>query len=95
MLRVLLFALALLAAQQSALAHDVWHAAGAGQSQQQDKLCPLHDALGTVVGALDAPLAAPLLLKLETRKPAFEPGNGLFLDAPLPSSRGPPARPLK
>ena len=92
MLRVLLLALALLAAQQGALAHDVWHAAGAGQSQQQDKLCPLHDALGTVVGALDAPLAGPLLLKLASETPAFEPGSELFLAAPLPSSRGPPAR---
>ena len=92
MLRVLLLALALLGAQQSALAHDVWHAAGAGQSQQQDRLCPLHDALGTVVGALDAPLAGPLLLKLEIQKCAFEPGNELFLAAPRPSSRGPPAR---
>ena len=91
MLRILLLALALLAAQQSALAHGVWHAAGAGQGQQQDKLCPLHDALGTVAGALDAPLAGPFLLKLEIQKLQSKSGNELFLAAPLPSSRGPPA----
>jgi len=94
MLRVLLLALALLAAQQSALAHGVWHAAGAAQSQQQDNnLCKLHDALGTVAGALDAlPPGTPLC--------ALDASPFVFVDiapptgvAPVPSSRDPPALP--
>jgi hypothetical protein len=91
MLRVLLLALALLAAQQSALAHGVWHAAGAGQAQQQDKLCPLHDALGTVAGALDAPVAAPVSFEVENQAFGLQPDCGLSRTAPLPHSRGPPA----
>jgi hypothetical protein len=47
---------ALIAAQQSAIAHGVWHFAGAGAPQQssQDEgvLCDQHTALGTVLGAL-------------------------------------------
>lgn len=91
MLRILLLALALLAAQQSALAHDVWHGAGAAKSQQQDNLCKLHDALGTVAGALDALPAGAALVVLEEELLLFT-----AIDAPRPSplqpsSRGPPS----
>jgi hypothetical protein len=91
MLRVLLLAFALLAAQHSAAAHDVWHGAGAAQSQQQDNLCKLHDALGTVAGALDATPAATLLCKLH--ESGFVPVNVAAPGgvAPVPSSRDPPA----
>jgi hypothetical protein len=91
MLRVLLLAFALLAAQHSALAHDVWHAAGAAQSQQQDNLCKLHDALGTVAGALDATLAATPLCALQDDVLPFTAHTAPCLVSTLPSSRGPPA----
>jgi hypothetical protein len=93
MLRVLLLALALLGAQQSALAHDVWHGAGAAKSQQQDNLCKLHDALGTVAGALDALPPRTPLCTLDASPFVFvdiAPPNSV---APVPSSRDPPALP--
>jgi hypothetical protein len=53
--RLLLIA-ALIAAQQSAIAHGVWHFAAAGAAQQSSHgdgaLCDQHNALGTVLGAL-------------------------------------------
>ena len=91
MLRVLLLAVALLAAQHSALAHDVWHAAGAAQSQQQDNLCKLHDALGTVTGALDALPATTPLCAIQDEVFLFAARSAPCLQLPLPSSRGPPA----
>ena len=100
--RVLLV-VALLMAQQTAFAHQIWHVAlgleqsaatgAAGDSSgkaKTDRLCDLHSALGTVLGALNGgpvvglgavppelPFAAPDL-----------PGAGLA--APVPASRGPP-----
>lgn len=56
-LRILL-ALALLGAQQLALSHQIWHAGKDGSQPAQKQLCVQHDALGTVAGALDAPIAA-------------------------------------
>ena len=91
MLRVLLLAFALLAAQQSALAHDVWHGAGAAKSPQQDNLCKLHDALGTVAGALDALPAAPPLVVLEDETFPFTARAAPCLRPALPASRGPPS----
>lgn len=50
----LLLVLAVLLAQQTALAHQYWHAAKAPADKSQpakgDKLCDLHDLLGTVLG---------------------------------------------
>lgn len=91
MLRVLLLVFALLAAQHSAAAHDVWHAAGAAQGQQQDNLCKLHDALGTVAGALDATAAATPLCALQDEVLPFAAHIAPCLRPALPSSRGPPA----
>ena len=91
MLRTLLIAVALLAAQQSALAHGVWHAAGAAQGQQQDNLCKLHDALGTVAGALDALPPAASLHTLREEVFVFTARHAPWLRLALPSSRGPPA----
>ena len=86
----LLIAIALLVAQHSALAHQIWHA-GKQDSQTQGALCEQHAALAAVAGAVDcastdaavsAPDPAPYsLLELPT--------------APLrplaPLSRGPPS----
>jgi hypothetical protein len=91
MLRALLLAAALLLAQQSALAHDIWHASGAGKTQSQGGLCKLHDALGTVLGTLDAPPAAGALCALENHAFISHAPEAPGLAAPLPSSRGPPA----
>jgi hypothetical protein len=49
--------IAVLLAQQTALAHDFWHAAGAqagadAKPGKANKLCDLHDLLGTVLGAV-------------------------------------------
>jgi len=41
---------ALLAAQQAALEHPLWHV---GTADEKSPLCEQHDALGTVLGAID------------------------------------------
>jgi hypothetical protein len=88
--------LAVLLAQQTALAHDFWHAAGAA-SQGDAKpakgksLCDLHDLLGTVLGAVSSTLAAPRLLPPSVIR--FCGDFAAFLQSrPLAAhSRGPPA----
>lgn len=82
------FVAALLAAQQAALEHPLWHV---GTADESSPLCEQHDALGKVLGAIDcavpafaaeAPAAAPIAAV----SPSARAG------APLePSSRGPPS----
>jgi len=78
----------LLAAQQAALEHPLRHLAAA---PEPSPLCAQHDALGTVLGAIDcAPVVvteeAPVAAAIATVVPSARAG------APLqPSSRGPPA----
>jgi hypothetical protein len=89
-LRVL-FALALLSAQQAALSHQIWHASGRDNSQPaQQLLCDQHDALGTVAGALDC----PILQRSDEAPGDFLLGSialpGLAIAGLTPSSRGPP-----
>jgi hypothetical protein len=59
---------AVLLAQQTALAHQYWHAAKAPAEKSQpakgDTLCDLHDLLGTVLGVAAGTLAEPLFLAL-------------------------------
>ena len=88
-LRVFL-ALALLSAQQAALSHQLWHVADHGPQPAQELLCDQHDALGTVVGALDSPVALP-----GGAAPADHRFRSVALPAATtpglaPSSRGPP-----
>jgi len=94
-------AAALLAAQQSALAHQIWHfaaapaqhAAGAdpqGKNAGSKGLCDLHTALGAVLGALGSADAVP-----EFTAPQIDAVPAAALSrvpaVPLPpSSRGPP-----
>jgi hypothetical protein len=54
----ILLVCAMLLAQQTALAHDFWHATQAQKAAKGAKLCDLHDLLGTVLGAVSA--AAPV-----------------------------------
>ena len=67
--RVLLV-LAVLLAQQSALAHQYWHAAKASvaadaqKAPKPDRLCNLHDLLGTVLGIASGAVQVAALLEL-------------------------------
>jgi hypothetical protein len=94
MLRAIVLAVALLAAQQNALAHAVWHAAAGSQSQDQDqgRLCDLHSALGAVLGVLSGKAEAPPAAAPQVT--AFDASAlpALRLRAAAPLSRGPPAR---
>jgi hypothetical protein len=77
----------LLAAQQAALEHPLAHV---GAADEQSPLCLQHDALGTVLGAIDCAPAvfteeAPVTAAIAAVLPPARAG------APLePSSRGPP-----
>jgi hypothetical protein len=93
MLRAIVLAVALLAAQQNALAHAVWHATAGSQTQDKDqgRLCDLHSALGAVLGVLTGKAATPPALA-----PLSTPFDERALPAPRfracsPLSRGPPA----
>lgn len=88
--RVLLVC-AVLLAQQTALAHDFWHATQAQKAAKGDKLCDLHDLLGTVLGAVSAAPVQPLLLSFSDVgffADAHQPAQSRLL---APHSRGPPA----
>ena len=99
-----LIAVALLAAQQVALGHQIWHlgagaaqgaagsAAGSNQGAPapQERLCDLHASLGAVLGALEC--AAPAISNAGTGEVPFG-----FIELPVaatpgprPASRGPP-----
>jgi len=93
--RVLLVC-AVLIAQQTALAHDLWHASGGAASQDSKSpagknLCDLHDLLGNVLGAVSAaqlPVALLAFSDVDFVATAHRPAQ----DRPLvPQSRGPPA----
>jgi hypothetical protein len=60
--------LAVLLAQQTALAHQYWHAAKAPAEKSQpakgDTLCDLHDLLGTVLGVAAGTFVEPEFLAL-------------------------------
>jgi len=93
------FALLLLCAQQGAITHEIWHAATSSHAQSDQKapdsnknrLCDLHSALGTVLGAVATTASpAPLDSCTEFRFLASEsPAASVSLLAP--PSRGPPA----
>ena len=93
------FALLLLCAQQGAITHEIWHAATGSHAQSEQKapdsnknrLCDLHSALGTVLGAV-ATIAslAPLDSCTEfSFLAAASRAASVSLLAPF--SRGPPA----
>ncbi len=93
------FALLLLCAQQGAITHEIWHAATSSHAQSEQKapdsnknrLCDLHSALGTVLGAV-ATIASPAPLDSCTEfhfLASESPAASVSLLAP--PSRGPPA----
>jgi hypothetical protein len=85
----------LLAAQQAALEHALWHVAAAEQSQKSDSgrapLCEQHAALGAVAGAIGCAgvaladeTPAAQAIAVAAASPAAPAGIA-------PTSRGPPA----
>jgi len=86
----LVLAVALLAAQQAALAHQIWHLGKQDSQPAQSQLCEQHQALATVAGALDcAALDATFVATRDALLAFIAPA-----DAPAPRvapvSRGPP-----
>ena len=88
-------ACAVLLAQQTALAHQYWHAALKAPAEKSlpakgDKLCDFHDLLGTVLGVAGGTAATPAFLALA--QPGFAaPAVALREALPLaPHSRDPP-----
>ena len=91
----LLLVIAVLLAQQTALAHQYWHAAKATVSADAkppkgDRLCDLHDLLGTVLGVASGALQAPAFLARD--EPDFTAAASGVGEAALLSfhSRDPP-----
>jgi len=91
-----LLVLAVLLAQQTALAHQYWHASGAAvnadakKAPKGDRLCNLHDLLGTVLGVAGGMAQPPTFLALA--EPGFIFAAAVIrAAAPLtPHSRDPP-----
>jgi hypothetical protein len=91
----LLLVIAVLLAQQTALAHQYWHAAKAtvsadAKTPKGDRLCGLHDLLGTVLGVASGAAPAPVLLALGEAD--FTPTGAAVREAArfAPHSRDPP-----
>ena len=87
--------IAVLLAQQTALAHQYWHATPKAAAEKSlpakgDKLCDLHDLLGTVLGVAAGATAQPAFLALS--EPGFTAASAAVREAPLltPHSRDPP-----
>jgi len=93
--RVLLV-FAILLAQQTALAHQYWHAssatlsADAKKAPKADRLCDLHDLLGTVLGVAGGAAQTPAFLALA--EPDFAAITAIVREPALlaPHSRDPP-----
>ncbi len=88
--------IAVLLAQQTALAHQYWHASNAAASADAknapkgDTLCDLHDLLGTVLAVAGGTVQTPAFLSLA--EPGFAPVAANVQHAALlaPHSRDPP-----
>lgn len=92
----LLLVVAVLLAQHTALAHELWHAAPPASSEapvptKGAKLCDLHDLLGTVLGVADGVPAAPVPGATADGAPAARAASTLRIAALAPHSRGPPS----
>jgi hypothetical protein len=89
----LLIAVALLLAQQAALAHQVWHLGKSDSQPAQTQLCEQHAALATVAGALDCIALDPPLVATVDVPYAVAARAAATAPRPSPTSRSPP-RPL-
>jgi len=88
----IVLAVAFLVAQHTALAHQIWHAAGEpAKSSQSSRLCDQHAALGTVLGALNG--CAPIAVFVQAAPCQFPAADSpaAFLPGLPPASRGPPS----
>lgn len=93
--RVLLV-VAVLLAQHTALAHELWHAAPPASSDATKpakgaKLCDLHHLLGTVLGVAHGAPPVPMPGAIADAAPAARAASALRNAALVPHSRGPPA----
>ena len=87
---------AVLLAQQTALAHQYWHAskpalsADTSKAPKSDRLCNLHDLLGTVLGVASGTAQTPAFLALA--EPGFTAAAPAVREATVlaPHSRAPP-----
>jgi hypothetical protein len=87
--------LAVLLAQQTALAHQYWHSTPKAAAEKSlpakgDALCDLHDLLGTVLGIAGG--AVPVATFLSLPAPSFTAEPAVVREAVLlaPHSRDPP-----
>jgi hypothetical protein len=87
----IIVALALLSAQQAALSHQLWHLLDHGAGSTQEQLCDQHEALGTVAGALDAPVLPVIGQTPANFSHCFVALPAAKTPGLAPSSRGPPA----
>jgi hypothetical protein len=89
---------AVLLAQQTALAHQYWHAAKAtvsadgSKAPKGDRLCDLHDLLGTVLGAVHAVVPLAPIFACADARASFIAAAALASSPLTPYSRGPPPR---
>jgi hypothetical protein len=91
-----LLVFAVLLAQQTALAHQYWHAskpalsADTSKAPKSDRLCNLHDLLGTVLGVASGTGQTPAFLALS--EPGYTCAAVIIREAALlaPHSRDPP-----
>lgn len=86
----LLIAIALLAAQQAALGHQIWHLGKHDSQPAQNQLCEQHEALATVAGALDCTASGPLIAAADDVPLPFIALPAIAAPRLAPPSRGPP-----
>ena len=85
-----LIAVALLAAQQAALAHQVWHLGKQDSQPAQSQLCEQHHALATVAGVLDCALPDATFVAMRAAPLPVVASAGAPAPRVAPTSRGPP-----
>ena len=87
---------AVLLAQQTAIAHQYWHASSASlgtdakKAPKGDRLCGLHDLLGTVLGVASGAAPTPAFLDLADIRYAAPAAVGREAPPFAPHSRDPP-----
>jgi hypothetical protein len=91
----LVLILAVLLAQQTALAHQYWHATPKVLAEKSlpakgDKLCDLHDLLGTVLGVAAGAIPQPSFLALSDPWITAAPAPVREAALLAPHSRDPP-----
>jgi len=88
----ILFALALLSAQHVALAHGIWHLGDHSTQPSQKQLCDQHEALNTVAGSVDCPMAPAAVDAPRDFLRCFVALPAAATPGLASSSRGPPTR---